>query len=131
MRRRPETLRNFDYSLRLARSETRKRSSDDIELDMDRLVADEALECTNAYYQSALKLFTENVTQQVVERHLISTLADSFITPVQVVETEDTEIRRIAGEPTQLMKQRKMLEQRKQRLEAGQATFKRAPGEMY
>ena len=112
-------------------NESRKCPPEDIELDMDRLAADEALQCTKAYYKSALKLFIENVTQQVVERRLVGTLVESIIPPVQVVEMDDTEIRCIAGELIQLAKQRKLLGQCKQMLEAGQASFKRALGEMY
>ena len=121
----------FNPNLNLPSHGSRKRATEDIELNMDRLAADEALRCTKAYYKSALKLFIENVTQQVVERHLVGTLADSVIPPLQVVDLDDSEIHRIAGEPLQLARQRKLMEQRKEMLEAGRATFKKALGELY
>lgn len=97
-----------------------------IELNMDRFSAEEALDNTLAYYKQELKYFIDVVTKQVIERHLISALPDTILSPLIIASMSDEEIELVAAEPAEVSEKRKFLEGRKKMLEDGQDTFRRA-----
>jgi hypothetical protein len=71
----------------------------------------------------ALKLFTDNVTAQVIERHLVVGLEEVF-SPVVVARWEsDDEILGVASEPTGVARKREFLERRMKMLEQGKEVF--------
>ncbi|KAE8551174.1 hypothetical protein EYB25_007410 [Talaromyces marneffei] len=67
-------------------------------VDMDEQACKEALTQLNAYYKVAMKTFTDNVTRQVIERHMISPLPQAFC-PTSIAQLSDEELLRIGSEP--------------------------------
>lgn len=70
-----------------------------------------------------LKTFVANVTTQVIERHVVRGLEEIF-SPLVVSSFTDAEIVAIASEPSSTQNKRQFLEDRIQKLEAGQEIFK-------
>lgn len=65
-------------------------------VDMDEQACSEAWTGLNAYYKVARKTFVDNVCVQVVERHLLRTLADVF-SPEMVIAFSEDELHHIGG----------------------------------
>lgn len=63
------------------------------------------------------------MTTQVVERHIVRGLEDIF-SPVVVSGLSDAEVEKIASEPAAAKRHRKFLEDRIEKLEAGQKIFR-------
>ncbi|KAJ9655214.1 hypothetical protein H2201_008851 [Coniosporium apollinis] len=101
---------------------------DQIEQDMDKFSAEEALDCQTAYYKDELKYFIGVVTRQVIERHLVDTLPANIVSPMVIAGLSDEEISSIAAEPAEVTAQRDSLESRKRMLESGQEIFRLAMG---
>ncbi|KAF2098337.1 hypothetical protein NA57DRAFT_66664 [Rhizodiscina lignyota] len=99
-----------------------------VELDMDKFSAEEALDAMLAYYKSERKYFTDVITKQVIERHLVDTLPENVLSPIIIAQMTDDEISYIAAEPADVTQKRTFLEARKKMLEDGQDTFRRATG---
>lgn len=99
-----------------------------IELDMDRFSAEEALDSTQAFYKQELKYFTDVVVKQVIERHLICTLPENIFSPAMVPTMSENDIKFIASEAPDVTAKRRYWEGRCKMLEEGQSTFRRAMG---
>ncbi|KAK4964069.1 hypothetical protein LTR66_012493 [Elasticomyces elasticus] len=99
-----------------------------LELDMDKFSAQEALDCGTSYYKDERKYFINVVTKQVIERCLISGLADDVISSVDFGEMTDEQVCALAAEPKTIMQDRLRLETRHATLEAGQEAFRSALG---
>lgn len=91
---------------------------------MDEQACNEALAGLNAYYQVAMKTFTDNVCRQVIERHLLRNLPDIF-SPQIVAGYTDEELERIAGERQDIVEKRKALMEQLKNLRAGLNDLKR------
>ena len=78
-----------------------------------------------------MKYFISVVTKQVIERHLIDPLPTSIISPPIMTSLTDTEVNLMAAEPETIARRRKHLEDRKQTLENGKETFRKAIGGLY
>ncbi|KAK5745107.1 hypothetical protein LTR17_001558 [Elasticomyces elasticus] len=90
--------------------------------------AEDALDHEQAYYKREVDIFIANVTRQVVERHLLSNLAEETISPVLVSEMPDTENAYLTAEPDETAEKRNHLEARKTTLEKGHKTLRSALG---
>ncbi|KAK4952894.1 hypothetical protein LTR66_013701 [Elasticomyces elasticus] len=99
-----------------------------LELDMDKFSAQEALDCGTSYYKDELKYFINVVTKQIIERCLISGLADDVISSVDFGEMTDEQVSALAAEPKTIMQDRLRLETHRATLEAGQEAFRSALG---
>ena len=75
------------------------------------------------FAQVALSTFIDNVTIQVVERHIVHDLEEIF-SPMAVAKMDKEEIRSIMSEPLNISRQRQHLEGRKRLLESGRGVFK-------
>ncbi|KAI9768061.1 MAG: hypothetical protein M1840_005095 [Geoglossum simile] len=91
--------------------------------DMDCHSCSDALDCLCSFYDVALKLFTDNITAQVIERHLIEGLEEVFSPMVVARWDSDNEILGVASEPTGVSRQREFLERRMKMLEQGKVVF--------
>lgn len=78
--------------------------------------------------QDELKYFVALITKQVIERHLIHSLAEDIISPMIIAGLTDEEVHFIAAEPTEVSQQRTFLEARRKMLEEGLETFRVAMG---
>ncbi len=102
--------------------------SNAIEQDMDLFSSQEALDAQRAYYKNELKYFVDAVVKAVIERHLIEPLPERIFSPLVVAQMTDEEIQFIATESTESKQLRLRLEKKKDMLEQGLATFKKATG---
>jgi hypothetical protein len=68
-----------------------------------------------------------NITDQVIERHLIRGLVEIF-SPLAVMDMTEEEVLRIAAEPGSVRAQREGLEERIRQLKGGQGIFWQAMG---
>jgi hypothetical protein len=73
--------------------------------------------------QVALRTFIDNVTIQVIERHIVHGLEGIF-SPLTVANMDEEEICGIASEPMSISRQRQYLEGRKKMLKEGLDMFK-------
>ena len=73
--------------------------------------------------QVALKTFIDNVTVQVIERHVVHGLEEVF-SPLVVTALNDAEVSNLASEPSTTARQREHLEGRKSTLEKGRSVFR-------
>ena len=101
---------------------------DNIEQDMDKFSAEDALDSQLAYYKDELKYFIDCVTKQVVERHLVDTLSESVFSPRSIAGMSDEQIRMLAMEATEVSSSRERLEARTLVLEKGLKIFREAMG---
>jgi DNA-binding LacI/PurR family transcriptional regulator len=70
-----------------------------------------------------LKTFIDNVTIQVVERHVVYALEEVF-SPLVVTGLDDADVSDLASEPLTTVRQREHLEGRRSTLENGRVIFK-------
>ncbi|OQO05252.1 hypothetical protein B0A48_09019 [Cryoendolithus antarcticus] len=96
--------------------------------DMEKTNAEDALDSLIAYYKGKVEYFIEAVTDQVVERHLLTNLAGETFSPLQIDAMSEHEVYQIAGEDEDITSQREHFEGQKQILEKGQAAFRKALG---
>ncbi|KAK6544045.1 hypothetical protein TWF694_000758 [Orbilia ellipsospora] len=94
------------------------------EPDTDRFAAEEAFDSEKTYYKDELRYFINVVTKQVIERHLINTLPNQIISPMDISRMPEQEVIFLASEPLEISQRRKFLAERKVLLEAGQETFR-------
>jgi len=99
-----------------------------IEPDMDRVSAEDALDCQQAYYKEEVKYFISAVTKQVIERHLLQGLDTQTVSPVLVGAMSEDEIAYVAAEAPEITAERENLEARKATLEKGREAFRSALG---
>ncbi|KAF2708220.1 dynamin family protein-like protein [Pleomassaria siparia CBS 279.74] len=99
-----------------------------IEQNMDKFSAEDALDSQLAYYADALKFFINCVTTQVIERHLVDTLANNVFSPRTVAGMTDDQIRLLAAEAGEVTSLRNRLEVKKGILEKGLKIFREAMG---
>jgi hypothetical protein len=78
--------------------------------------------------QEKLKYFINAVTDQMIERCMISSLPESILSPAVVQLMTDEEVAYIAAEPPETVAQRAFLEERRQLLEKGKEIFREAMG---
>ncbi|KAF4541959.1 Dynamin family protein [Lasiodiplodia theobromae] len=97
-----------------------------VEPDMEKFTAEEALNCLMALYKDKLKNFIAEVTEQVIERHLVAPLLDSPISQVALVKLSEDEARQLAAEPKHVSNERTRLSTIKRSLETGKDAFERA-----
>ncbi|KAK5688780.1 hypothetical protein LTS10_000758 [Elasticomyces elasticus] len=88
--------------------------------------AEDALDHEQAYYERKVDIFVANVTEQVVERHLLKYLAEETVSPVLVSEMPDKEVAFLTAEPRDTAKKRAHLEHRKTVLESGHKILRSA-----
>lgn len=79
--------------------------------------------------QVKMKTFVENVTTQVVERHLIRGL-DKIFSPLQVSEWNDAAVLKVAAESAPARRRREFLVDRLEKLKNGQLIFREVIGSM-
>ncbi|EOD51026.1 putative dynamin family protein [Neofusicoccum parvum UCRNP2] len=96
------------------------------EPDMDTFTSEDALDCLLALYKDKLKNYIADVTEKVVERHLVQPLLGSTIDPASLCNFTDEQVRDIASEPEHVTRKREQLESIKAGLEKGQKAFRRA-----
>ena len=78
--------------------------------------------------QREVKSFIDNVTKQVIERHLLRDLASATISPLLINDMTDEEVSYLASEPEETTRLRDNLEGRKATLKKGRETFNSALG---
>ncbi|KAJ5807942.1 Dynamin [Penicillium riverlandense] len=76
-----------------------------VEVNMVDRACSEALTDLNAYYKVAMKTFVDNVCRQVIERHILATLAD-VLDPAVVSGYSDEELLQLAAESPQTRRRR-------------------------
>ncbi|KAK6440516.1 hypothetical protein LTR95_003253 [Oleoguttula sp. CCFEE 5521] len=96
--------------------------------DMEKTNAEDALDSLIAYYKGKVEYFIEAVTDQVIERHLLTNLAGETFSPLQIDAMSEHEVYQIAGEDEDITSQREHFEGQKEILEKGQAAFRKALG---
>ncbi|KAF7186739.1 Interferon-induced GTP-binding protein Mx [Pseudocercospora fuligena] len=101
------------------------------------LAADKALDHLLALYKSKVKTFIDNVTEQVIERHLLTDLAEDTFAPSVIDAMSDQEIAALAAERPEVAALREDYERQKEILENARRIFskmlnplKREPDEM-
>ncbi|OJD20567.1 hypothetical protein ACJ73_08097 [Blastomyces percursus] len=99
-----------------------------IQQDMDKFSAEQALDAHDAYYKSEKKFFIDVVAKQVIERHLVSPLAEVF-SPKVLARYSDKEIHLLASERPEVVQMREHLESRCKMLKDGQDAFNTAMGQ--
>tara|TARA_R110002003_G_scaffold9_18_gene536 strand:+ start:1543 stop:2349 length:807 start_codon:yes stop_codon:yes gene_type:complete len=99
-----------------------------IEQNMDKFSAEDALDTQIAYYADELKYFINCVSKQVVERHLVDTLARSVLSPRVVAGLTDAQVALLTAEKHEVARNRERLEGRREVLEKGLRVFKEALG---
>ena len=75
-----------------------------------------------------MNTFITNVTQQVIERHLVAPLPDIILSPGVIAGMSDEEVKTVAAEARATTDRRNHLEQNKAMLEKGLDTFREAIG---
>ncbi|PGG98765.1 hypothetical protein GX51_06624 [Blastomyces parvus] len=102
-----------------------------IERDMDKFSAEQALDAHGAYYKNLVvtsrrrNIFIDVVAKQVIERHLVSPLAEVF-SPRVLARYSDKEIQLLASERPEIVQMREHLESRRKMLKDGQDAFNTA-----
>ncbi|SMY29303.1 unnamed protein product [Zymoseptoria tritici ST99CH_1A5] len=94
-----------------------------IKQDTATIMASKALDQLVVVYEHQRRTFINNVTQQVIERHLLHGLAEEIFTPTIVSEMSDEEISKLAKEPDEVAKQRAELKEQKSILEDSRKAF--------
>ncbi|PSN72214.1 hypothetical protein BS50DRAFT_484185 [Corynespora cassiicola Philippines] len=95
-------------------------------LTLNRLSAEDALNSQNAIYKTKLDIFVDNVSIQVVERHLVDPLGENLFSPHAILRLTDEKVSLLAAEPLNATRKRDTLEERKKILEMGVKIFKEA-----
>jgi len=78
---------------------------------------------TDSFVVGSLKTFIDNVTIQVVERHIVHGLEEVF-SPLVVAALDNVEVSDLASEPQMTARQREHLEGRRNTHEKGQGVFR-------
>ncbi|KAI9844695.1 MAG: hypothetical protein M1837_005437 [Sclerophora amabilis] len=104
-------------------AEAVREYSDNTDPDMGKHSSEEAIDCLFAIYKLSQKTFIDNVTTQVVERHIVRGLEKIF-SPVVVNSMSDAEIETIASEPPSAKRQRNFLHDRIRKLQDGQSILR-------
>ncbi|KAE8337174.1 hypothetical protein BDV24DRAFT_177911 [Aspergillus arachidicola] len=112
--------RNRDFNLRKLLDSLLEST----ETDMIRYAAREALDCTLAYYNVALKRFIDGVATDVVETTLTKSLTQ-LLSPMLVHHMSDTSVSRIAGESKENRDLREQLSKKLEILESGSKTCRK------
>ncbi|KAE8379587.1 P-loop containing nucleoside triphosphate hydrolase protein [Aspergillus bertholletiae] len=94
------------------------------ETDMTRFAAQEALDCTLAYYNVALKRFIDGVATDIVEATLTKSL-NELLSPIVVHDMPDELVSRIAGESKENRDQRAQLSKKLEILGNGAKTCRK------
>ncbi|OLN97026.1 Interferon-induced GTP-binding protein Mx2 [Colletotrichum chlorophyti] len=77
-------------------------------VDMERQACNEALAGLKAYYKVAMKTFVDNVCRQVIERHIMTPLPETF-SPTTIAHFSEAELLRIGSEQdTELARRSKL-----------------------
>jgi hypothetical protein len=74
-----------------------------------------------------MKTFSQNVTNQAIERHMVRGL-DQILSPLFISKLSDDEVLKVAGEPTSVKRQRDFLVDRLGKLEEGRTKFRDVMG---
>ncbi|CAK7202892.1 hypothetical protein SEUCBS139899_005619 [Sporothrix eucalyptigena] len=101
-----------------------KRLVPDIEEDMVRVAASDAIDFMEAYYKVALKSFVDNVSVLVAELCLVSKLPSLF-TPDMVYSISDKDIAQLAGEQEHATAERHKLMEKKTCLQKCETELRR------
>jgi hypothetical protein len=91
--------------------------------DMEQHSCHEIVQSVVAIYKVLHKVFVQNVTMQVVERHIVRGLENIF-SPITVNKMSDEEVEGIAAEPAAAKRQRAFLEDQIKKLSNGQRILK-------
>ncbi|KAI6347931.1 hypothetical protein MCOR25_010870 [Pyricularia grisea] len=114
----------FDLELVIG---TLSKATSESSVDMEKFSCEEALDCLHAIYKVQLKVFVANVTNQVIERHMLRDLEHVF-SPLVVATMNDTEVKSVALESSAIHHQRKFLLDRISKLEESRVIFRNAVG---
>lgn len=79
-------------------------------------------------FKDKVKYFIAAVTDQVIERHLLSNLARDTLSPMIINDMTDAEVGYVAAEADETTHRREFLESQKVMLESGQEAFRKALG---
>ncbi|TLS20459.1 uncharacterized protein PpBr36_11348 [Pyricularia pennisetigena] len=104
---------------------TLSKATSESSVDMEKVSCEEALECLRAIYKVQLKVFVANVTNQVIERHMLRGFEHVF-SPLVVAAMNDIEVKSVALESSAIHHQRKFLLDRISKLEESRGIFQNA-----
>ncbi|KAG8208714.1 Interferon-induced GTP-binding protein Mx [Trichophyton interdigitale] len=99
-----------------------------VEKNMDKFAAEQALDTLDAYYKTERKYFIDVIAKQVIERHLVAPLTEVFAPKVQA-RYSDKQIHFLAAETIEVIRRREHLESRDKILKEGQEAFYMAMGQ--
>lgn len=102
--------------------------NNDIEQDMVKFSAEDALDTQIASYADELKYFFNCVCKKVIERHLVHPLTENILSPITIAGLTDAQIAALAVEAPEVPHNRNRLEDRKKVLESRLKVFKEALG---
>ncbi|KAL9118920.1 MAG: hypothetical protein Q9187_004527 [Circinaria calcarea] len=89
-----------------------------VDPDMEKHSCEEALDCLFSIYKVCQKTFVQNITTQVIERHIVRGIEKIF-SPVAIANLSDVESEAIASEPASAKRHREFLKDRIGKLEDG------------
>ena len=118
-----DAQKNIFNGIAYIRLSTINAKKNNIEQDMEKVAANQALDTQAAYYKDECKYFIGVVTKQVIERHLIQTLP-KLLSARMVNRLTVEEIDYLAAEPLDVTSRRQMLQERMRILKKGQEEFK-------
>ncbi|EGD94406.1 hypothetical protein TESG_01924 [Trichophyton tonsurans CBS 112818] len=99
-----------------------------VEKNMDKFAAEQALDTLDAYYKTERKYFIDVIAKQVIERHLVAPLTEVFA-PKVLARYSDKQIHFLAAETIDVIRRREHLESRDKILKEGQEAFYMAMGQ--
>ncbi|KAI9722079.1 MAG: hypothetical protein M1828_004893 [Chrysothrix sp. TS-e1954] len=101
-----------------------KEMASETQKNMDLYSVSEAVECMEAFYKVALKMFIDNFAILAVEYCVLEKLAD-FFTPQTVLDLDDDTVEEIAGETSQTRVERTRALAKLESLDAGLQVLRR------
>ncbi|KAH8686007.1 P-loop containing nucleoside triphosphate hydrolase protein [Tricladium varicosporioides] len=117
---------------------TRQRQSVDIQkavanytsnysVDMETVACEEALKSLTSIYKVKLKVFIDNITVQVIERHIIRGL-DKILGPDRIVLLSDEDVMDLVAEPVDIQDARTHLQDKIRKFKEGRTVFRKNAG---
>ncbi|KAF9248331.1 hypothetical protein DTO013E5_5165 [Penicillium roqueforti] len=99
-----------------------ERATSQLQSSSDQFAAAEIIDQMQAYYETAIVTFVDNVAILAIENCLLCPLEHIF-TGKTVLEMNDEQIRQIAGEPSNIQKDRERLNEELEKLRKGRQTL--------
>ncbi|KAL9627404.1 MAG: hypothetical protein Q9164_007617, partial [Protoblastenia rupestris] len=119
----PTEYHSYHASAQADSKKAAREYSDKVDPDMENHSCEEALDCLHSIYKLSQKTFIDNITTQVVERHIVRDLEKIF-SPIAVNSLSDTEAEAIASEPPSARRQRNLLENQIKKLTDGRSILR-------